>query len=278
MADKNYGLATVVAEQDSCTTQQAPKTSDTGDPAAFEVDLMCHLFSSCTQADLPKRYINSVAIVNFGFCSQCGWQPMGYILPLIMLNGGPSAFVWGLVFATIGSLGVAASLAEMASMDPHVGAQYRWSASFARRHGEFWGLLQGWITVFAWIVNVAPVLSMLAQTVQGLIQFYSDSYVAERWHTTLLMIAFLAASILCNLYLRRILAILETLGGICHVLFFVVTIVILTTMARRSTPSFVFKTLISDVSGWNNPGISWNLGVTPLIIGLVNCDGVTHMT
>lgn len=68
---------------------------------------------------------------------------MGYILPLIMLNGGPSAFVWGLVFATIGSLGVAASLAEMASMDPHVGAQYRWSAGFARQHGEFWGLLQG---------------------------------------------------------------------------------------------------------------------------------------
>lgn len=119
---------------------------------------------------------------------------------------------------------------------------------------------------------------MLAQTVQGLIQFYSETYVAERWHATLLMIAFLAASILCNLYLRRVLATLETLGGICHVLFFVVTIVILTTLARRSTPSFVFKTLISDVSGWNNPGISWNLGVTPLIIGLVNCDGVTHMS
>lgn len=220
---------------------------------------------------------------------------MAYVLPLVFGNGGPAAFVWGLILATLGSLVVAASLAEMASMDPTVGAQYRWSAAFARRYSNFWGLLQGllpkrfdhhsflqtdtgWITVFAWIVNVAPVLTWLAQTTEGLIQFYNASYEPARWHSTLLMIAFFSGSILCNLYLRRILGALEIIGGICHIFFFVVIIVVLTTMARRSTPSFVFTTLISDASGWNNPGISWNVGVMPLIITLVNCDGVTHMS
>lgn len=36
MADKNYGLATVVADE-NCTTQRAPNTSDTGDHEVFEV-------------------------------------------------------------------------------------------------------------------------------------------------------------------------------------------------------------------------------------------------
>lgn len=92
------------------------------------------------------------------------------------------------------------------------------------------------------------------------------------------MIAFLAVSFITNLYCRKLLGPLEILGGVCHVLFFIVVIVVLTTTAQRSTASFVFKTLISDLSGWNNPGISWNLGVAPLVIGLINCDGVTHMS
>lgn len=58
-------------------------------------------------------------------------------------NGGPAAIVWGCLLAGVGNIAVASSLAEMAAMDPAVGAQYRWSARFARSNNEFWGLLQG---------------------------------------------------------------------------------------------------------------------------------------
>lgn len=119
---------------------------------------------------------------------------------------------------------------------------------------------------------------ILAQTVTGIITFYNDTYVVQGWHTTLLMIAFLVMSVFCNLYLRRILAILETIGGVTHVIFFIVSITVLTTMAERSTAKFVFTTVVSGVSGWENPGICWNLGMAPLILALVNCDGVTHMS
>lgn len=119
---------------------------------------------------------------------------------------------------------------------------------------------------------------ILAQTVTGIITFYDDTYVVKGWHTTLLMIAFLSLSILCNIFLRRILVVLETIGGVTHIFFFIITIAILTTMAEHSTPSFVFTTVVSNVSGWENPGLCWNLGVAPLILALVNCDGVTHMS
>lgn len=195
----------------------------------------------------------------------------------MFLNGGPAAFVWGIVLVTFGAMGVAASLAEMASMYPHVGAQYRWSAGFARKWSDFWGLVQGWLTVFAWLVGIAPGPNILAATVTGIITFYDDTYLVKWWHTTLLTIAFLAMSVFFNLFLRRILGILETIGGVTHVLFFVITITILTTMAERSTPSFVFTTVVSGVSGWESPGLCWNLGVAPLILAPINCDGTTHM-
>lgn len=66
-----------------------------------------------------------------------------------ILNGGPATLVYGSIISTVGSVAGVASLAEMASIDPHVGAQYRWSALFATKNNEFWGLLQGKLS-FLW--------------------------------------------------------------------------------------------------------------------------------
>jgi amino acid permease len=64
-------------------------------------------------------------------------------VPVAWLNGGPAALVWGALIAGIGSTLVASCLGEMASIDPSVGAQYRWSARFAQRAPAFWGFMQG---------------------------------------------------------------------------------------------------------------------------------------
>jgi len=97
-----------------------------------------------TNADFSsQRYINLVAIVNFGFTLQAGWEASGVLMSAAILNGGPATLVYGGIIAAIGSIATAASLGEMASMDPNVGAQYRWSALFARKYKAFWALIQG---------------------------------------------------------------------------------------------------------------------------------------
>lgn len=48
-----------------------------------------------------------------------------------LMNGGPSALVWGMVLSLTGTLALALSLAEMASICPISGAQYHWTALFA---------------------------------------------------------------------------------------------------------------------------------------------------
>lgn len=46
-------------------------------------------------------------------------------------NGGPASLVWGMLFSIIGTMALALSLAEMASICPIAGAQYHWTALFA---------------------------------------------------------------------------------------------------------------------------------------------------
>lgn len=92
------------------------------------------------------------------------------------------------------------------------------------------------------------------------------------------MWAFIVAAVVCNLFLRRILNVFEVVGGILHVVFYIVAIIILTTLGKRSSPEFVFKSIISNVSGWNNPGVAWNLGLTTVVLPLSSFDGVLHMS
>ncbi|KAF2673819.1 amino acid transporter [Microthyrium microscopicum] len=226
---------------------------------------------------LLGRYINLPSVINFELCTQAAWETIAITFQFSLLNGGPASMVYGGIIAGFGASAVAISLAEMASMDPAVGAQYRWSANFAPAAPRFWGLIQGWLTVAAWIFTTAAGPASLANIVEALIIFNNDSYVPERWHVALLMWFFILVPFVLNLWLRKVLNALESLGGIIHVIFFIVNIIVLSVLARRSTTDFVFKTLTHDISGWTNPGVAFGLGLLTMTFPLGGADGILHM-
>lgn len=108
--------------------------------------------------------------------------------------------------------------------------------------------------------------------------FWDPSYEMPRWHATLMMIGFTVLTLLLNLFLRRIFNVLETLGGVFHVLFFVAIIAIMATLGERSSPEFVFTELVSGVSGWTNPGVCFNIGLLTTLLPLTGADSVLHMS
>ncbi|KAF2744451.1 amino acid transporter [Sporormia fimetaria CBS 119925] len=224
-----------------------------------------------------ERYISLAGFFNFGFTLQSGWEVVGLSLAVPLLYGGPVSMVWGTILCAVGHFFTSLSLAEMASMDPTVGAQYRWSARFARSSPEFWGFIQGWITTFAWLVAPSGGLAFVASQTQSIISFYNESYVPTGWQTALLMWAYLLAAIITNLYFRKILNVFETAGGVCHVLFFIACIAILTTLAERSSASFVSTTLTTGRTGWANPGVNFHLGILSALISLSGYDSMLHM-
>ncbi len=94
--------------------------------------------------DKLDRYLSSKPIISFGLTLQASWEAVAISFQSTLLNGGPSALVYGMLLSAFGSSAMAATLAEMASINPSVGAQYRWTAMLAPRRANprFLGYLQ----------------------------------------------------------------------------------------------------------------------------------------
>lgn len=70
-----------------------------------------------------ERYISLVPSVAFNAVLSASWSAVAVSFQAGLLNGGPTSLVWGMLLAWVGTTALAASLAEMASINPTVGAQ-----------------------------------------------------------------------------------------------------------------------------------------------------------
>ncbi|KAF2122219.1 amino acid/polyamine transporter I [Lophiotrema nucula] len=225
-----------------------------------------------------ERYINLSSVVNFGVIILASWESFAVTFQFALANGGPSSMFYGSILASFGVCAVGFSLAELASIDPTVGAQYRWSANFAPAAPRFWGLLQGWITVSAWCFACGGPPSILSNMISSMAIFNYPTYTPQRWHTSLIMIATIFVPFVFNLWFRKLLDGIELTGGIIHIILFIVFIVVLIVFGQRNSSDFVFHTLIDDISGWNNSGVSWGLGLLTLTFSVTGFDSVLHMS
>jgi choline transport protein len=204
-----------------------------------------------------KRYINVSSAINFSFLLQWTWEAAAVTIQFSLANGGPASITYGSVSACIGTTLIAVSLAGIASMDPTVSAQYRWSAALAPKYNRFFGLIQGWITVFAWICSCTSNPALISNIIVSLASFNYPEYVPQWWHFTLTIWALILGPFIGNFWLPRFISNLETAGAICHVAFFFASIVTLETLAEKSFARYVFRTLTHDASGWANPAVAW---------------------
>jgi len=128
-----------------------------------------------------------------------------------------------MIIAFFGALAQAACLGEMASMIPVAGAQvctlwtdpvhtpvqdfawfltcnglpfvqYHWTWHLApHKVRRFATWIQGWTTWFGYIALQASLANVLVVQLESVISLNSTSYVAGGWHTSLLVIASVAA-------------------------------------------------------------------------------------
>jgi Amino acid permease len=136
------------------------------------------------------------------------------------------------------------------------------------------------MTIFAWITVTAASPAYLSNIVTGLVIFNYPDYEPQRWQGTLIMWCFVIIPVIWNFWFRRMLNTLEMIGGICHVVFFIVSIITLVVLAQRSSASFVFNTLTADIniSGWTNPGVAFSLGMLTVTFPITSFDGILHMS
>ncbi|KAL4867846.1 hypothetical protein BDV12DRAFT_209560 [Aspergillus spectabilis] len=220
-----------------------------------------------------ERYLNFSSSLAFSACLPATWESADGSIKAGLANGGPSSIAYGIIFSAVGNPTIACSLAELASIHPTAGAQYYWSYFLAPRGRQFISFfpgLPGWVAVFSWSALVCIAPYFIGAQIEGMISLAHPGYEIKRWRGTLLMWAVALIPILINTFARRILRAIEVAAGIMHVIFLPVTIAAFAILAPRNPDSFVWDTFASGLTGWENSGVIFS-------VGLLGVDGIIHM-
>lgn len=159
----------------------------------------------------------------------------------------------------------AASMAEMASVQPIAGAMYHWTWALApTKIRRFATWLQGWLTWAGWISMTVGIGNSTAYWITSLVQLNFPGYQTKGWHATLMIYAMIAVTVAFNLFkFGKLVPWIETAAGVMHIVMFVGFGITLLAMAPKRSASFVFLSRVdsAETSGWTNSFVGWNLGL-----------------
>lgn len=119
-----------------------------------------------------------------------------------------------------------------------------------------------------WQTGIASVGFLAGTQIQGLLVLNYESYVFERWHGTLIVIAVACFSIIFNTVAAKQLPMVEGLVLILHVFGFFAILIPLWVLAPRTPAKEVF-TEFSDNGGWGKIGLSCMIGMLSPVFTLL---------
>ncbi len=156
--------------------------------------------------------------------------------------GGPLEMSLGWPIATMFTLTVAASMAELTSAYPTAGAMYHWTADLG---GPGWGWFVAWLNIFGLIAAIAGINFSCAQFVLPFLGLPSS-------HAWLLStFAFvLATQGALNHYGVRLVAILNDLSVTVHIVGVLAVVAAVFFLAPKQPVTFLFQAVNSNGRSW----------------------------
>ncbi|KAI4285961.1 MAG: hypothetical protein L6R38_000254 [Xanthoria sp. 2 TBL-2021] len=252
---------------------------------AMEVDVDPMAGTAEDQYDMTRIGKKQELLRNFQYLSVLAfttviistWETVLYTVSYGLINGGLAGLVWMFVIAAVGMGPVVLSLAEMASMAPTSGGQYHWVSEFAPPSVQkFLSFLTGWLATLAWQTGIASGSYLTASQIQSLMLLNDLSYVFERWHGTLLIIAIATVAICLNVFFSKQLPQIEIFMLILHFVGFFAIVIALWVTASR-TPAKVVFTEFRNNGGWPDLGLSVLIGLTGPFNSMIASDCAVHM-
>nr|POE49097.1 choline transport protein [Quercus suber] len=194
------------------------------------------------------------------------------------------------------------SMAEMASMAPTSGGQYRashsinltvkfwlaeactdvsvldWVSEFAPRSAQkFLSFVTGWLCVLGWQVNIASGSYLVALQLQGIIILNDANYSPQPWHATLMIIAVAIIAICFNTFFAKKLPLIEGLILIIHIFGFFGILIPLWALSPRAPAREVFTEFV-NVNGWPTQGLACLVGIIGPMYSLLGPDSAVHIS
>ncbi|THC89174.1 hypothetical protein EYZ11_011375 [Aspergillus tanneri] len=136
------------------------------------------------------------------------------------------------------------------------------------------GLANGGL--FVGCTRLIAALYFIGTEIEGMVVLAHSEYKSPRWHRTLLMWAVVLIPIVINIFARRMLAVIEVAAGIMHIVFMPVSVATMVILAPRNPNAFVWDNFVGSLTGWQNPGVVFSIGLLDVIAPL-RVDGVIRM-
>ncbi|KMP04648.1 hypothetical protein CIRG_04329 [Coccidioides immitis RMSCC 2394] len=203
-----------------------------------------------------NRNFRFFTILGFATVLMATWESVMFGSSVGLTNGGIGGMVYSYIAGIIGFAFVILSMAEMASMAPISGGQYHWISEFApNEYQQLLSYVSGWVCVLGWHTGIAGSAYTVANMIIGIIEInHPDTYIAQPWHGTLLVIAVAFIAMIFNTVLAPRLPLIERTMLVFYVLGFF-----------GIPNSLVGEGTIEDNGGWGSRAGA-------CILGLVGSD------
>lgn len=224
-----------------------------------------------------RRNFRFLTTVGFTCCVMGTWEILLSSNTQALTAGGSAGLFWSVCWAYVGQTFVVLSLAELASMAPTAGGQYHWVSEFApRKHQRLLSYLSGWLSTISWQSIVALDCYLVGIVVQGLISINHDTYIPERWQSTLLIVAGAIGITLFNIFGAKHLPLAEGIFVTGHFFCFFPVIIILLVLAPKRSTREVFLEFSDNGAGWPNVGWSTLVGQVSAVFAVLGSDSVAR--
>lgn len=124
--------------------------------------------------------------------------------------------------------------------------------------------------MLGWQTLVTSIAFQAGTEIQGLLALNYDTYIFQRWHGTMFVIAIILFALVFNTWLASRLNLVEGVILVVHIFGFFCMLVPLWVLAPR-TPSNVVWTSFHD-GGWGNTGLSTLIGLITSVLPLLGAD------
>ena len=194
-----------------------------------------------------------------------------------LANGGFAGLFWCFITTVLCYSTIVASLAEMASMAPTSGGQYHWVSEFAPpEYQKVLSYASGWMSTLGWLASVASSVYVVTTQIEAMIDVTMPDYAFSNWQYFLLMLAFIAITIVFNTYGAGVLPMLETVSLFGHLAGFIVVLVPLWVLCPKNSAHEVFVDFQTN-AGWS-PGPAYLISQVTVIYCNLGSDSVVHIS
>lgn len=137
--------------------------------------------------------------------------------------------------------------------------------------------ITAWLTTTAWQAMAASASYIIATLIQGIVVLADPSYTPLTWHTVLIIWSSMSVSVLLNCTTGSIIAKVESLILVLHVLGFLGILVPMVYFAPHNDPSTVFASFV-NTGGWESQALSFFVGFPTIAASLLGADCAVHMS